>query len=151
MCIQKTNCLCSKREAKRATASEAQHSTSMPPNTVKGVATASLPTHMSPQMQNKQLEETSEVPLFTDGVSAYRAHFSCRYTGKVKARSKRKITWYVHEDVPFFLVCIHVVRLRRCRHERHPQRAVIVEHPRGTPPKTTKKEAGTPFRQLFCS
>lgn len=30
-----------------------------------------------------------------DGVHAYRAHFSCRYLGKVKAKSKRLITWYV--------------------------------------------------------
>lgn len=65
------------------------------PKAEESSSSISSPPLMSPQSQNKQLEETAEGPLFTDGVSAYRAHFSCQFTGKVKAKSKRKITWYV--------------------------------------------------------
>lgn len=63
--------------------------------TKESTSSASSPTAMGPQSINKELEEMTEGPLFTNGVSAYRAHFSCRYVGSVRARSKRKITWYV--------------------------------------------------------
>jgi hypothetical protein len=60
------------------------------------VATRSLPSvssSMSRQVSVKKMKETSEETLFTHDVSAYRAHFSLCYTGRVNARSKRKITW----------------------------------------------------------
>jgi hypothetical protein len=63
---------------------------------------------MSPSLPIRGISDTT-MPL-DEGVHAYRAHFSCRYIGKVQAKSKRRITWYV-----VFSLCkslpLHVITL----------------------------------------
>jgi hypothetical protein len=46
-----------------------------------------------PSLPSKRMSDAT-TPL-DDGLHAYRAHFSCTYLGKVQAKSKRLITWYV--------------------------------------------------------